>query len=143
MIQRMEEAISHVETDYETTLYDLLPDLFRFELGQAGGPSYVVIALVNEQGRLYVATQRLGVFREITGSLVRCRYVTNPVPDPGRVSVWLGGQRVPRDPTRLTGWDWHRVEAGEFVLYGDACQAAQRDGARVTTRYDCPDEDAR
>ncbi|MBI5513747.1 MAG: VWA domain-containing protein [Deltaproteobacteria bacterium] len=83
------------------------------------------------------------VFREITGSLVRCRYVTNPVPDPGRVSVWIGGQRVPRDPTRLTGWDWHRVEAGEFVLYGDACQAAQRDGARVTTRYDCPDEDAR
>jgi hypothetical protein len=79
------------------------------------------------------------VFREITTSLVRCRYVTNPVDDPSRISVWLGGRRVPQDASRLTGWDWHRVEAGEFVLYGDACQAVQRDNLPVTTRYDCPD----
>lgn len=76
-------------------------------------------------------------FRSITTALVRCRYVTNPVADPGQVSVRVGGREVPRDATRADGWDWTNPATGEVVLYGAACEAAQRPDGVVSLRYGC------
>ncbi len=76
-------------------------------------------------------------FRAITTELVRCRYVTNPVADPGQVSVLVGGRSVPRDPTHSDGWDWRNTQTGEVVLYGPACEASQRPDGVVSLRYGC------
>ncbi len=78
-------------------------------------------------------------FRAITTELVRCRYVTNPVSDPAQVRVRVGGRDVPRDRSHADGWDWTRVETGEVMLYGAACEAAQRAEGAVALRYGCVD----
>jgi hypothetical protein len=75
-------------------------------------------------------------FREISTALVRCRYVTNPVADPSQVSVSVGGRAIARDPSHTDGWDWVSAGTGELVVYGPACDAAQRAG-NVTLRYGC------
>ncbi len=76
-------------------------------------------------------------FRTITTALVRCRYVTNPVADPSRVSVRVGATALARDPSHADGWDWNNPQTGEVVLYGSACEAAQRPDGNVSLRYEC------
>jgi len=76
-------------------------------------------------------------FRAITTELVRCRYVTNPVDDPSRVRVFVGGREVPRDVLRKDGWDWVSTVSGEVVLFGAACEASQQAGGAVSFAYAC------
>ena len=76
-------------------------------------------------------------FRSITTALVRCRYVINPVADPSRVQVRVGGRDVAQDATGINGWSWVSPATGEIVLRGDACEAAQQPGGAVTFWYLC------
>jgi von Willebrand factor type A domain len=78
-------------------------------------------------------------FRTITTELVRCRYVTNPLADPTRLSVVVAGREVPRDAARLDGWDWADARSGEILLSGAACEAAQRPDGVVSLRERCRD----
>jgi predicted small lipoprotein YifL len=82
-------------------------------------------------------TEFTDAFRSITTSLVRCRYVTNPVRDPSEARVRVSGQIVARDETHTEGWDWARTDAGEFVFYGAACEASQRLGATISIELGC------
>lgn len=91
------------------------------------------------QPRYYPATD-VGDFvtalQDITNQLVRCRYVTNPLRDPSRATVVVGGVDVARDPTHRQGWDWARADAGELVIYGAACDRAQSNQT-VRVRVEC------
>lgn len=125
-----------------------------------GAPGQDVVALEPTLNRLAVAGGRprdpsagpsryypaadVGDFvtalQQITDSLVRCRYVTNPLRDPTQATVVVGGADVSRDPSHRDGWDWARAEAGEFVLYGAACDRSQVSGVPVRVRDGCPTE---
>ncbi|MFO0627951.1 MAG: vWA domain-containing protein [Polyangiales bacterium] len=76
-------------------------------------------------------------FRAITTSLVRCRFVTNPVPEGARVVVRVGGRVWAEDPSRVDGFAWERREAGEFTLNGPACEEAARGGGAVRLEFPC------
>lgn len=78
-------------------------------------------------------------FRAITTSLVRCRFVTNPVAEGPRVVVRVGARTWEEDPTRVDGFAWERREAGEFTLNGPACEEAARGGGAVRLEFPCAD----
>ncbi len=72
-------------------------------------------------------------FRQITTALARCRYVTNPLSDPGSARVTVDGTELRRDPTHVEGWDWERAATGELALYGSACEQSLRGVVRLQT----------
>lgn len=76
-------------------------------------------------------------FRAITTSLVRCRFVTNPVPEGVRVRVRVGARAWDEDPTRVDGFAWERRASGEFTLNGSACEEAARGGGAVQLEFPC------
>ncbi|MEZ4394019.1 MAG: vWA domain-containing protein [Polyangiales bacterium] len=76
-------------------------------------------------------------FRAITTSLVRCRFVTNPVPAGVEARVRVGSAVVLEDPSGVDGFSWERREAGEFTLSGSACDAAARSGGAVYVELPC------
>lgn len=78
-------------------------------------------------------------FREITTALSRCRFVTNPLRDPSEARVVVDGRAVPFDPSREDGWDWERVETGEFALFGPTCAALQGAPGVVRVETGCGD----
>ena len=72
-------------------------------------------------------------FREITTALARCRYVTNPLPDPDAAWVTVDGVELRRDTSHVEGWDWERAATGELALYGRACERSLRGVVRLQT----------
>lgn len=76
-------------------------------------------------------------FREITTSLVRCRFVTNPLPPSEIAEVRVGARSVSEDPSGADGFTWERREAGEFSLRGSACDEAARTGGAVYVELPC------
>lgn len=78
-------------------------------------------------------------FRAITASLVRCRFVTNPVAEGTRVVVRVGARTWEEDPTRVDGFAWERRASGEFTLNGPACEDAARGGGAVRLEFPCGD----
>jgi hypothetical protein len=93
--------------------------------------------------RLFYSVQREGELEDaldaITGSIARCLFVVDPSYglDP-RLEVRLDGDAVPRDETRVDGWDWTNAGAGELTLFGPSCDRAVLPGSSVTAVLLCP-----
>ncbi len=66
--------------------------------------------------------------------------LTSTPPNPAKLFVAVDGQFFPRDPARISGWDY-QAAGNRVTLYGPACDiVSQRPGARVSIIYGCPDD---
>lgn len=91
--------------------------------------------------RAYYSVQRAEDLSEAVASIVRsiasCTLSAPYRPREGAaVEVRVGGAVVPRDVTRVAGWDWNAPGSAEVVLVGAACDAAAR-GAEVVVAVRC------
>jgi hypothetical protein len=79
-----------------------------------------------------------GAFRQITGSISRCAFISPSVPvDEMTFSVEVNGRVVPRDP--MSGWTWVNRARGELELHGAVCDEANGPGGVVVAIVDsCP-----
>ncbi|MEW5741634.1 MAG: VWA domain-containing protein [Myxococcota bacterium] len=60
-------------------------------------------------------------------------------PDPTKLYVAIDGQFVPRDPNRVSGWEYTPA-TNRITLYGPACDAlATTPNAKLSIVYGCPD----
>ncbi|HMF42937.1 MAG TPA: hypothetical protein VKQ32_19830 [Polyangia bacterium] len=70
-----------------------------------------------------------------------CTFVTGCPPDAHvtGMSVFVGGQLVPMDPTLIEGWNFTDTSMSAFVLYGQACADALTDAGTggVTNVWQC------
>jgi Mg-chelatase subunit ChlD len=106
-------------------------------LAVAGGRARPLALRGTRYYRAEDASDFITNFRAITTSLVRCRFVTNPVPEGARVTVRVGARGWEEDPTRVDGFAWERRESGEFTLNGPACEEAARGGGAVRLEFPC------
>lgn len=68
----------------------------------------------------------------IRDSVAKCTYLTPSAPtDPNAITVEIDGVPIPRDPTRVFGWDWVDREFGTLSFFGEACAAASAGTATV------------
>lgn len=83
----------------------------------------------------------LGAFRTIQNNITRCAYVTPSRPDdPDGLTLLVDGVPLPRDPSRMNGWDWTDAAFGELTLFGPACdRAIANPNIVVTARVGCRD----
>ncbi len=66
--------------------------------------------------------------------------LTQTPPNAANLYVSVDGQFFPRDPSRVSGWDY-QPQGNRVTLYGPACDiVSQRPGAKVTVIYGCPDD---
>jgi hypothetical protein len=74
------------------------------------------------------AAELTSALASIRDSVASCTYLTPSAPtDPNAISVTVGGQSVPRDPTHQNGWDWVDQAYGQLQFYGAACTALSND----------------
>ena len=78
-------------------------------------------------------------FTTIQNAIARCSFVTPSQPTTADgISIALDGTTIPRDETRMNGWDWTDRAFGEITLFGAACaQAAVGTPAVVATVLTC------
>jgi len=58
----------------------------------------------------------------IQNEVARCTFVAPSRPtNPDAITLTVNGAPVPRDPTRVNGWDWTDMGFGELTLFGTAC----------------------
>ena len=61
-------------------------------------------------------------------------------PNSNSFFVAVDGQFFPRDPARISGWDY-QAAGNRVTLYGPACDiVSQRPGAQVSIIYGCPEQ---
>lgn len=66
--------------------------------------------------------------------------LTSTPPNSNSLFVAVDGQFFPRDPARISGWDY-QAAGNRVTLYGPACDiVSQRPGAQVSIIYGCPDD---
>jgi hypothetical protein len=72
---------------------------------------------------------------------LQCTFLTTSVPDPGgSISIRLGGEVLPFDPSGAQGWQWGEKSNGEIVLAPAACaQAAGTAKASLIAHVTCAD----
>ena len=94
-------------------------------------------------GHFYAAEDTgamLSVFEEIMGTIVvSCIFDLHPddTVDPTQVNLYVGGELVPRDPSRGDGWDYLDEDTVEF--YGPSCEGIlSGDVTAVSAAYGCP-----
>lgn len=81
-----------------------------------------------------------GAFQSIVAPLARCAFVTPSRPDnPDEIDIEVNGRTIPRDVTRVDGWDWTDPLFGEITLFGTACTEASAPQAQVRARVGCRD----
>lgn len=92
--------------------------------------------------RYYPATSRAelaAALDTISASLVTCVFpLAHQPPDPGFVTVTVGGRPILRDLQHLQGWDYVSGGAG-IQIYGSACESLKKgtvQGAGIY--YGCP-----
>jgi hypothetical protein len=75
----------------------------------------------------------------ITGRISDCTFALEPPPPaPDDVAVDLGGQRLARDPTHASGWDYG-ADMKSIQIYGALCdQLRAGTTTDVTIAYGCP-----
>jgi hypothetical protein len=82
----------------------------------------------------------LSVFEEIMGTIVvSCTFDLHPGADvdAGKVNLYVGGEIVPRDTGRTSGWDY--VDGDTVEFYGDWCDAILSGRTTdVGAAYGCP-----
>jgi hypothetical protein len=100
------------------------------DIAEAGGTEQAVLA--EEPEAIAEAMD------EIAGDVAPCRFelVPGEVADPDAVHFFVDGAAVPRDPTRVNGWDW--VNAWTVDFYGSACDwIVEGEVYVVTARINC------
>ncbi|MDB4998834.1 MAG: hypothetical protein JWM74_6266 [Myxococcaceae bacterium] len=84
-------------------------------------------------------TEMNSALTTIRDSVSRCTFITPSVPtDPNAISIEINGAQVPRDPTRVEGWDWVDQTYGVVAFFGTACTSASGGGAKVGGVVACP-----
>ena len=80
-------------------------------------------------------------FTAIASGAASCDFtLTQQPPNPASLYVAVDGQFFPRDPSRVSGWDY-QANGNRVTLYGPACDiVSQRPGAKVSIVYGCPDD---
>jgi hypothetical protein len=77
-------------------------------------------------------TEMSSALSTIRDSVSRCTFITPSVPqDPNAISIEINGAQVPRDPTRVEGWDWVDQTYGVVAFFGTACTSASSGSAKV------------
>jgi hypothetical protein len=73
-----------------------------------------------------------------------CTYLTRSVPNAaGTITVTLGGEVVPYDPSGTSGWKWAAQSNGEIVFLGDLCARVAQSGELPVVEVSCvPPRDA-
>jgi hypothetical protein len=88
---------------------------------RAGGPPFYYPA--NSGAELEAALAAIG------GQIASCTFqLATPPPDPTNIRILLNGVEIPRDPTRMNGWELDGPDAmGNYSItfYGGACNTIQ------------------
>ncbi|GMV38904.1 MAG: hypothetical protein AMXMBFR64_06200 [Myxococcales bacterium] len=93
---------------------------------QAGDPKYYDTA----NGADLVAA-----LDAIAGSVGSCSVPLQIPPGTAFIALEIDGEKVLKDPTHTDGWDL--LEGDVMQLYGAACEAATKEGAKVEVTYIC------
>jgi hypothetical protein len=76
---------------------------------------------------------------QLTGSTTCTFALANAPPVPERVAVTIDGAAVPRDPTRVDGWDYTDALHTSFTFNGSSCERLWRSRQfEVNVFYGCP-----
>ena len=145
-------------TDGQATCDDPVPEVRA--LANAGIPTYVIgfgsgvdPQQLSDMARA-AGTARMGnpvyyqadsaaslnmTLNELAGSVLSCDYtITNGPMDANELRVYFNAQAVPRDPTRMTGWDYNTMTRS-LRFNGNACQALRAGVVtELTIVYGCP-----
>lgn len=82
-----------------------------------------------------------GALMTITDSIAECVFVMQPAArETDIVTVSIDGVMIPRDTSRVDGWDFTTSERGEITLFGGACERVTRTGGEVIAHIECPPE---
>lgn len=113
-------------SDAEMTLNEMAKAGLR---PRAATPQYYPVA---NQADLVTAMQ------QIAGQIVSCTFpLATPPMRPDLVDITIDGNKVPRDPTHMNGWDFNPGN-GSIQFYGAACTGLQMMGSMVQAVYGCP-----
>jgi hypothetical protein len=98
----------------------------------------------NTTPRYYQADDQMSLnaaFASIAAGAVGCDFkLSMAPPDPNKITVYVNGQMIPRDPAKHVGWDFNSPTYDRITLYGSVCDAvANNPGAQVQIVYGCPD----
>ncbi|MFO0608360.1 MAG: vWA domain-containing protein [Polyangiales bacterium] len=76
----------------------------------------------------------------IQNEVARCTFVAPSRPtDPDAITLTVNGVSVPRDTSRVNGWDWTDMGFGELTLFGAACPRDTETNTATAT-VGCGDE---
>ena len=84
----------------------------------------------------------LNALKVIAGSVISCQIELSSAPQfPDKVKVYVDGQEVPRDETKMNGWDYTDSTNKTLELYGPACDKIQ-DGENhdITATFECKNQ---
>ncbi len=78
------------------------------------------------------------IFGAVTQPSCVLRLVEKPL-DVERVAVYFDGMQVPRDVSRMAGWEWLEAEVGSAIqVYGEYCRLVDRlRVAEIEVRHGC------
>lgn len=77
-------------------------------------------------------------FASIQNAIARCTFLTPSHPtDPDGLTMQINGVTVPRDTSRINGWDWTDRAGGELTLFGAACPSDATPNSVVTATVVC------
>ncbi len=84
------------------------------------------------------AAELKAALQSIGDSIAKCTYLTPSSPtDPNAISVEINGQRIPRDPTHMNGWDWVDQAYGTLAFFGTACASASSGTPEISGVVSC------
>lgn len=79
------------------------------------------------------STELEAALGSISDSVAKCTYLSPSAPtDPNAITVEVDGKTVPRDTTKVNGWDWVDQAFGTLAFFGAACTAASTGTATTT-----------
>lgn len=80
--------------------------------------------------------------QSITGVLASCIFTLEPPPPvPDNIAVDFSGQRTPRDPNRLNGWEYTSADFTSLQVYGTWCERIKTEASnKVEIKYGCPNQ---
>jgi len=123
-----------------------------FVIGLAGTDEYK--GLLNEMAKeggqpqvggntdYYAVTDQMSLLdalKKIAVSVISCKIELSAAPlYPDKVKIYVDGKEVPRDKTKMNGWDYTDSSNKTIELYGAACNTIQ-DGQehKITATFDC------
>ncbi len=139
-------------TDQVRDLREKTPSVKTFVVGFGGGVDPDELNDMADEGGTALQGQRRyyqaddaasleAAFQEIGGAVLGCEYtIPSEVPDPDQLYVFFDGNRVPRDPSNNTGWDYEETTS-RLDFAGNACTALRTGSVEsLILVYGCPNE---